>query len=133
MSCILELEAEASHAALVLVDGGLAVGGRVGGLGEQHALVALRLFVLAHAAGLLVWRQYFETEGSRAAGKVRESQSYLGLGGFQVCDGLVVLGAQGSYLGGQLGWRVLMENIRVAYALIQLVMPLRRRICVASV
>ena len=40
------------HAALILVDEGLAVVGRVGGLGEEHALVALGLFFLAHAARL---------------------------------------------------------------------------------
>lgn len=47
-------EPEALHAALVLVDGRLAVLGRVGGVGEEHALVALRLLVLADTAGLLV-------------------------------------------------------------------------------
>jgi hypothetical protein len=44
--------AEPSHAALVLFNQGLAVGGWVVGLGEEHALVALRLFFLAHTARL---------------------------------------------------------------------------------
>lgn len=48
----LHLEAEAGHAGAVLVDGGFAVGGRVGGVGEEHALVALGLFLCANAAGL---------------------------------------------------------------------------------
>ncbi len=48
----LYLEAKAGHACPVLVDCRLAVGGRVGRLGEEHALVALRLFLCANAAGL---------------------------------------------------------------------------------
>jgi hypothetical protein len=51
---ILHLESKSSHAALVLVYQGLAVGGGVLGRREQHALVALRLLLLAHAAGLIV-------------------------------------------------------------------------------
>lgn len=49
---ILDLVAEASHAGLVLVDEGNAVGGRVFGVGEQHALVAFGLFLLAYTARL---------------------------------------------------------------------------------
>ena len=49
----LDLEPEPGHAAAVQVDGRLAVLLGVGGVGEEHALVALGLFVLAHAAGLL--------------------------------------------------------------------------------
>lgn len=49
---ILYFVPETGHAALVLVDEGNAVGGRVGSLREEHALVALRLLVLADAAGL---------------------------------------------------------------------------------
>lgn len=41
-----------SHAALVLLNEGLAVGGRVIGFGEEHALVALGLFFLAHTTRL---------------------------------------------------------------------------------
>lgn len=43
----------AGHAGLVLLDEGLAIGGRVVGFGEEHALVALGLFFLAHATGLI--------------------------------------------------------------------------------
>ena len=46
------LEAKARHAGPVALNGGFAVGDGIGGLGEEHALVAGRLFVLAHAAGL---------------------------------------------------------------------------------
>lgn len=46
------LESVANHAALVLVDQGSAVRGGVSGLGEEHALVPLRLFLLADAAWL---------------------------------------------------------------------------------
>ena len=49
----LDLEPEPGHAAAVQVDGRLAVLLGVGGVGEEHALVALGLFVLAHAARLL--------------------------------------------------------------------------------
>ena len=48
----LDLETEAGHAAPVLLDSGLAVGLGVRRLGEEHALVAPRLLVLADAAGL---------------------------------------------------------------------------------
>jgi|UniRef100_A0A8H7TPF0 hypothetical protein len=46
------LESVANHAALVLVDQRSAVRGGVSGLGEEHALVTLRLFLLADAAWL---------------------------------------------------------------------------------
>lgn len=49
---VLDLVSEVSHAGLVLVDKGHAVGSRVFGVGEEHALVALRLFFLADTAGL---------------------------------------------------------------------------------
>lgn len=49
---LLDLEAEASHTATVLLDGGLAVSLGICRLGEEHALVALRLLVLADTAGL---------------------------------------------------------------------------------
>ena len=50
-----DLEAEALHAAPVLLDRCLAVLGRILGVREEHALVAPRLFVLADATrpGLL--------------------------------------------------------------------------------
>lgn len=48
----LYLEPEALHANLVLLDGGKAVLGRIGGAGEEHAFVALRLFLFADATGL---------------------------------------------------------------------------------
>lgn len=48
----LDLEAEAGHAASVLLDGGLAVGRGIRRRGEEHALVALRLLVFADTAGL---------------------------------------------------------------------------------
>lgn len=50
---LLHLEAETGHAGAVLVDCGFAVGGRVGGAGEEHALVALGLFLCADTARLL--------------------------------------------------------------------------------
>ena len=51
----LDLVSEAEHAGLVLRDKRLAVGLGVLGVGEEHALVALGLFVLANAAGLSQW------------------------------------------------------------------------------
>ena len=48
----LDSEAVPLHAQLVLLDHALAVLLRVVALGEQHALVAPGLLVLAHAAGL---------------------------------------------------------------------------------
>jgi hypothetical protein len=48
----LDLEAKASHAGLVLFDHGLALLGRVVGFGEEHAVIAGRLFLLANTAGL---------------------------------------------------------------------------------
>lgn len=47
------LVSEPSHASLVLLNERLAILGRVGGLGEEHALVSLLFFLLAHAAWLL--------------------------------------------------------------------------------
>lgn len=54
-----QVEAIAFHTALVLGDHILAILLRVGGIGEEHALVASGLFVLANAAGLFcsVFRQ----------------------------------------------------------------------------
>jgi hypothetical protein len=49
----LDLVAESSHAALVLIDEEDAVLGGILRVGEEHALVALALFLLADAAGLL--------------------------------------------------------------------------------
>lgn len=49
----LDLEAESSHARLVLLNGGLALLLGVIGLGEQHAVVAGSLFGLADATGLM--------------------------------------------------------------------------------
>jgi len=48
----LNLEPEPGHAAPVLVYCRLAILLRVGGVREEHALVALGLLFLAHAAGL---------------------------------------------------------------------------------
>lgn len=48
------LEAKRLHATPVLVDGRVAVLGRVGGVGEQHALVPLGLLILADTARLFV-------------------------------------------------------------------------------
>lgn len=48
----LYLEAEASHAAPVLLDGGLALLGRILRIGKEHALVPLGLFVFTYAAWL---------------------------------------------------------------------------------
>jgi len=50
----LDLEAETSHAAPVLVYRRLASGLGISSLGEEHALVALGLLIFADAAGLLV-------------------------------------------------------------------------------
>lgn len=50
-----DLEPEPGHAELVLVYCRLAGLLGVGGGREEHALVALGLFVLAHAAGLSDW------------------------------------------------------------------------------
>ena len=50
---VLDLEAETSHAGAVLVYRRGAVLLGVVGLGEKHAVVALGLLFLAHAAGLL--------------------------------------------------------------------------------
>lgn len=49
---LLHLEPETFHAHLVLLYRGLAVFLGVRGPGHEHALVPLRLLVLAHAAGL---------------------------------------------------------------------------------
>lgn len=49
----LNLEPIPSHAVLILLDQGLAVGLWVAGLGEEHAVIAGALFFLAHAAWLL--------------------------------------------------------------------------------
>jgi hypothetical protein len=67
---ILYFVSETGHAALVLVDEGNAVGGRIGSLGEEHALVALRLFVLADAAGLgrRTCQRVKSVEGKRCRG-----------------------------------------------------------------
>ena len=46
------LEPKARHTRTVLVDHRLAVGGGVLCVGEEHALITLGLFVLAHATGL---------------------------------------------------------------------------------
>lgn len=48
----LYLEAKALHAVFVFLNGGKAVLGGVGSVGEQHAFVALGFFFLADAAGL---------------------------------------------------------------------------------
>lgn len=48
----LDLKAEAGHAGLVLLDHRLALLRWVIGLGEQHAVIAGGLLVLANAAGL---------------------------------------------------------------------------------
>ena len=49
----LDLEAESSHAGLVLLNCGLAFLRWVIGFGEEHAVVASGLFGLAYAAGLV--------------------------------------------------------------------------------
>lgn len=51
--CLWQAEAKALHAGLVFLDHVLAVGLRVGSVGEEHALVAGGLFILADAAWLL--------------------------------------------------------------------------------
>lgn len=52
VSTNLDLEAESSHAGLVLVDGGLAFLRRIVGLRKQHAVIPGCLLGLADAAGL---------------------------------------------------------------------------------
>lgn len=52
MGICLDLESEAGHAALVLLDHGLALLGGIVGFGEEHAVIASGLLVLADAAGL---------------------------------------------------------------------------------
>jgi hypothetical protein len=56
LSLASDLEAKPKHAALVLVYRRKAVLLGVGGLGEEHALVTLRLLFLAYAAGLCLVR-----------------------------------------------------------------------------
>lgn len=53
----LYLETISGHAASVLIDEGAAVSLGIGRLGEEHALVALGLFLLANAARLFSIRQ----------------------------------------------------------------------------
>lgn len=48
----LDLETKAGHAGLILIDGRLTLFGGVIGLGEEHAVVASGLLILADAAGL---------------------------------------------------------------------------------
>jgi hypothetical protein len=48
----LDLETKAGHASLVLIDSRLALLGGVIGLGEEHAVIASGLLILADAAGL---------------------------------------------------------------------------------
>ncbi|PWI66631.1 hypothetical protein PCL_04769 [Purpureocillium lilacinum] len=86
-------ESVAEHTRLVLVDEGLAIGGGVLGRGEEHALVAPRLLVLAHAAGLWLGRSSAAKLGTcraaicRAPGDGRSS-----CGGFWF--GLLTLGLE---------------------------------------
>jgi len=86
-------ESVAEHTRLVLVDEGLAIGGGVLGRGEEHALVAPRLLVLAHAAGLWLGRSSAPKLGTcraaicRAPGDGRSS-----CGGFWF--GLLTLGLE---------------------------------------
>ena len=102
------LEAKARHAGPVALNGGFAVGDGIGGLGEEHALVAGRLFVLAHAAGLLraasvVFASVFRP---RRSGRAGWAQADLGLGsGIRGRGGglRLGLGGQGSCWGGRIG------------------------------
>lgn len=55
----LDLEAETSHAGAVLVYRRHAVLLGVIGLGEKHAIIALGLLFLAHAAGLFFFNDFF--------------------------------------------------------------------------
>lgn len=48
----LDFETKAGHASLVLIDSRLALLGGVIGLGEEHAVIAGGLLILADAAGL---------------------------------------------------------------------------------
>lgn len=52
MEHLWQAEAVALHACLVLLDHALAVGLRIGGVGEEHAFVAGSLFILADTAWL---------------------------------------------------------------------------------
>lgn len=75
----LHVEPESLHALLILRYRRLAVGHGVRGLGHEHALIALRLLVLAHAARLwsmLAGRLCSGGSGCRVG-------SHLGLGGFR--------------------------------------------------
>jgi hypothetical protein len=112
-----DLEPKPEHAALVLVYRREAVLLGIGGLGEEHAFVALGLLLLAHAAGLCLVRSAAGAFVGFARTLGFEASAFRGAacaaGGPCPREAIERTGQQGS----------VKDKIRVAYESVQLATP----------